>query len=474
MPTPFFLDTHEVNMMNLSISRRQSLLVLAPCWIVCWVVVLWMLTTGTTVAADGPLVTYDQAARVGLERAWFAQVGLDTTQNRISNWFLYGNRLYSVSTGGTIFALDAETGKTLWSSQVGKAGHISFGPGANDKYIATVSGSQLHLLESDTGRIAWSRYMGSAPSSGPALSERHAFVAMVTGRIEGYLLEDPHKPAWYSQSVGHTYLSPTTTDMHVTWPTDRGYLYVCRPDPPGVIYRLETGDEIVTPAVSMGSDLLVGSMDSYLYCINALNGNERWRYATGYPISSKPATVSDRVFVASLQPMLHVLDGESGKPVWTALGVTQFVARGQERIYALDQNGDLQVFDAQSGGNLGRLKVSNRLRLTDSPTALVNDQTDRIFLVDDMGLVQCLRETGADEPTLYRKRTVEESAEGEKPEAAEEQPAEEAPAEPNPFATEAAPGAEPDGGSPFGQPAPAEEEPEEDDNPFGDFNPFGM
>jgi hypothetical protein len=47
---------------------------------------------------------------------------------------------------------------------------------------------------------------------------------------------------------------------------------------------------------------------------------------------------------------------------------------------------------------------------------LVNDQSDRIFLVNDRGLVQCLREIGAVEPTLYRKEEPSE------PPAAEAKP----------------------------------------------------
>ena len=60
---------------------------------------------------------------------------------------------------------------------------------------------------------------------------------------------------------------------------------------------------------------------------------------------------------------------------------------------------------------------------------MVNDQTDRIFLVNDRGLVQCLREIGAETPTLYGK-VVEPEGEGEQPAGEDVNPFEAPAAEP--------------------------------------------
>jgi hypothetical protein len=173
---------------------------------------------------ESPLVTYDEAARHGLERAWFAQIPVDPSRSRVSTWYLYYDRLYGVTDSGIVTALDAETGERLWSKQVGKPGYPAFGPGANATYLGIVSGSKLYMLDRNDGRLAWVRELGSAPSSGPALSNDYAFVALMTGRIEGYKLDDPATQPWYYQSRGRTYLRPTTTGQVVSWPTSEGYL----------------------------------------------------------------------------------------------------------------------------------------------------------------------------------------------------------------------------------------------------------
>ena len=126
-------------------------------------------------------------------------------------------------------------------------------------------------------------------------------------------------------------------------------------------------------------------------------------------------------------------------------GVSHFAAQGKERVYASDHYGNLMILDSKTGSVLGNLPTSEGM------TTLVNDESDRIYLVNDRGLVQCLREIGATEPTLYRKPT-EVAAPGSKPAA---KPGEEA----SPFEAEApaaaAPKAESAPAAPKTEAAPA-------------------
>ena len=367
-------------------------------------------------------------------------------------------------------ALNAETGEQIWSRQVGKPGYPAFGPGANADFLGIVSGSKLYMLDRHDGRLMFSRVLGSAPSSGHALSEKYAFVAMMTGRIEGYKLDDPVAQPWYYQSKGRTYLRPTTTGRIVSWPTSLGYLYVSRADEPGVLFRLETSADIVTSPANMDPFLYIASQDGYLYCLHQMTGLEQWRYSTGYSIDSSPAIVGGHVYVASTEPAIHALDAKTGRLLWTVPGVSHFAAQGKERVYTSDRYGNLIVLDAKTGNPVSRMRVA------DGISTLVNDQSDRIFLVSDQGLVQCLREAGVTQPTFYRTPPAP---------AAEATPAAPTDAEVNPFGEEGPPTPEagpaaddevaPDEGSPFGSiDAEAAEEPMEEapDTQLDDSNPF--
>ncbi|HEX6963754.1 MAG TPA: PQQ-binding-like beta-propeller repeat protein [Lacipirellula sp.] len=424
------------------------------------------------VQAAPALVTREQAARHGLERAWFAQVPVDPSRSRVSQWYLYRDHLYAVTNSGIVAALNAETGELLWARQVGKPGYPAFGPGANSEFLGVVSGSKLYVLDRHDGRLMWSRSLGSAPSSGPALSDTHAFVALVTGRIEGYNLADPAAQPWYYQSKGRTFLKPTATGRVVSWPTTAGYLYVSRADEPGVLFRLETSADIVTSPAYMDPYLYIASQDGYLYCVHQLTGVEQWRYSTGYSIDSSPAIVGGQAYVASVQPAIHALDARTGQLQWTVPGVSHFAAQGKERVYASDDFGNLIILDAKTGTPVSRMQIA------DGHSTLVNDQTDRIFLVSDSGLVQCLREIGATQPTFYRTPPAPGAAPPTAPVGATP-PAPETEAAPEDASRDEPPAPAPENPFAFGAdamedqtPAEAADEPPADEPPAGDVNPF--
>jgi outer membrane protein assembly factor BamB len=449
--------------------KRRAVLVIAVC----------VLSTAacfmTAEPAGAQLITQRNAARVGLERAWYAQVPVDASRSRITNWLIYYDRLYCVSDSGLVTALNAETGAALWTKRIGRPDFPALGPGASELHVGVVSGSRLFLLDRNDGHIVWSRQLGGAPSSGPALTRDFAFIALVTGRIEGYRLSDPAAQPWYYQSIGRTYVRPTTTGRIVSWPTAAGNLYVSRADNPGVLFRLETGDDIVTSPAEKAPYLYIASLDGYLYALHEITGEEQWRYSTGYPVVSSPAIVGDHAYVASLEPTLHAIEAATGKGLWRVPGLSHFAAQGKDRVYASDKFGNLFVLDATTGQPLGGLDAGEDL------TTLVNDQSDRIFLVNDRGLVQCLREIGAKEPTMYRapEPTDETPAEGAETPTTAAPADDESTAPPAEDAEEEMPFEEEAGEeSPFEEEAPAEEEPMDEpadepmDEPAGEENPF--
>ncbi len=342
------------------------------------------------------LVTNEDATRLGLQRSWFAQVRVDPSIGKVVDWVLDKDQLFALSNAGAIQALDAETGETLWTTELGVGHQAAAGMAVNAKYVALLGASRLYLLDRTDGQHIWSRKVGGAASAAPALSENFAFVVLLSGLIEGYRLDDPTAYVWQYQSHGRTFESPVTTGEVVSWPSTSGHLYVAQANPPRVLFRVETNDEIVTAPAEQSPFLYVASLDGYLYCFNEFSGSEEWRYATGFPITSQPAIVADKAFVASEGPSLHAVNALTGLPLWDVEGAAQFVAIGKQHTYGLDRFGTLLVLDNETGGIAGRLATGQGTH------ALVNDQSDRILLVNDRGTVQCLHEIGADEPTWHR------------------------------------------------------------------------
>jgi outer membrane protein assembly factor BamB len=430
------------------------------------------------------LVARDLAQQSGLERAWFARARVNPARSDIARWILSGDQLLLVTSAGVCHALDANTGQTLWITPIGNPDYPSLGPATNDKYVALVNGSTLYLLDRATGRALSQRRVGSAPGGGPALASDYVFVPLITDRVEGYKLDAIERTPWYYQSFGRIMAAPRTTPENVVWATDAGFLYIASTIHPAVRFRLETASEFAAEPASRAPFVYAVSLAGELLAIDEQAGALRWKYLTGFPTDRAPAAVGDRLYVSSEEPMLHSVDAATGIGQWQAPGISQFAAATKSRVYGVDQFGTIHVLDRATGAPVGRIPSGGAL------TALVNDQTDRLFLISASGLVQCLYEIGATEPTYYVQP----------PSAAEEAPAEEKPAEEEYHGDEEAAPAEPkpqpaarpvvppqESEEPFGPPAPEEEanpfgppaaeetQPPAEDNAFGageDENPF--
>jgi outer membrane protein assembly factor BamB len=427
---------------------------------------MWMCTAAVLVAAslfadraEGARRVVDQqdAQRLGLTRAWFAQVRVDPAQHRVESAVLNNDRLTVLTTAGVVHELNALTGETVWVAPIGNADYPSLGPTANDQFVALVNGSTLYVLDRNDGKPILVRRVGGAPGAAPAVARSYVFVPLVAGRIEGYPLNERKLTPWYYQSHGRTMVAPLATGDSIVWSTDTGNMYVGNSNDLRVRFRLETRSPIVAPPGYHQPYVYAATTSGELFAMHEITGVRRWKYATGFPVTRTPAVLEQRVFVTSDEPSLHCVDENTGSIVWESPGVVQFAAASKTRVYGVDDFGALVLLDAATGAVIARTRSDNSI------SALVNDQTDRIYLVSDSGLVQCLHELGSKQPLRHNP-----------PPAKDEKPAATAPAAAAtapPAATEAEPAADaaaPPAEEPAMEEEPAETPPAADDNPFED------
>jgi outer membrane protein assembly factor BamB len=417
--------------------------------------------------SENRLLSQVEVQRLGLTRAWFTQVRLDRARNHVERAVLEGNQLTVLTSAGVMQEINAQTGETLWIAPIGKENYPSLGPSCTEQFVALVNGSTLYVLDRKDGRPVLIRQVGGAPGAAPALAAKYVFVPLVRGRVEGYPLDGTKKlTPWYYQSQGRTMVAPLATPQSVVWTTESGYLYVGQSDNPKVRFRLETGSEIVAPPAYLKPFVYVAAASGELFAMNEMTGERRWKYATGFPVTRAAAPVGKRVFVTSEEPALHCIDAATGNMLWESPHVSQFSAASKERVYGVDDLGALVVLDGAKGTLLGRLATDHAIN------TLVNDQTDRIYLVSEEGVIECLHELGATEPLEHNpKPAVEkEPVAGEKQAPATAAPPAAQPKAPPPTDEESTPFE----GEPEKADAPADKEPEK---PAGDFgvedNPFG-
>src|SRR6185369_8911748 len=93
------------------------------------------------------LIGREAGSRLGLTRAWYAQVGAPRSSGSIAHLNFDRGSLLVQTTRGTVALLDGETGRTLWATQVGPSDRVSTEPDANEEFVAVVNGSVLYVLD---------------------------------------------------------------------------------------------------------------------------------------------------------------------------------------------------------------------------------------------------------------------------------------------------------------------------------------
>jgi outer membrane protein assembly factor BamB len=374
--------------------------------------------------------------------------------------------LYATSERGLVHAIDAETGRTLWTTQVGNPLYPTSGPAANDDFVGVCNGSTIYVLTAADGNIKWTRPTVGIPGAGPVLTHNHLFIPMVSGHMESLRLDEPKRPPVIYKSFGRIMTQPVVSENSVAWTTDSGNLYVGVAHGAGIRYRMQAGDSVAAqPAFLAPDKVLVASLDGYLYCVQEQKGNILWRFTTGESIAHPPVTLGEQVFVISTRGNMFSLDAATAAERWVAPGIHSYLAASDQRLYCQDLRGGLAILDAETGSRLATVPGI----VSDLP--LMNIQTDRLVLVSGTGMVQCFREAQRPFPLVHfvieqptqaarpAPRTATPKTDDTQPQPAATDPFDAAPARP------AAP-PPPAGDDPFGAP-PAAAPPPPAGDPFG-------
>lgn len=375
---------------------------------------------------------------------------------------------------GVIQGIDAESGRTLWVMSAGNPNYPSLGPAADDDYAAMINGSTLYVYNLAEGKVAWSRRLDSAPIAEPIITDGRIFVPLLRGVVLGFDLGQTTKHATSMTSIGRPVTSPTSTNVTLSWGTDRGFLYVANPRTSKPLFRLEASDLLTGSAVSAPDDLLIAaSRDGYVYAVGETIGEIVWRFSLGNPIDQPVVVIGEHAYVTTTIGQLFSLSTNVGAVEWIATGVDRVLASSGTRLYCAGHRGGMVVIDIESGSRLGTAAVN-----TDG--AITNMINDRVYLTTSSGAIACLREPQNVDQIFHVDITEKKSA----AEAAEDRPRKEGPTSENPFADEGDAG---DNANPFGGDAALDEDPfgsdadageaadpfAEEGDAFIDEDPFG-
>ena len=309
--------------------------------------------------------------------------------------------LYTVGSDGILECRNAETGEPIWISRVGRPSLPYSELGVNEEYVTVINGGNLIQVDASNGEIINEVRTTGAPAFGALNSGDFAVVPLVGGGVEGYPLYDPERVPFRERVTGTTLSMPTKApnSSKTAWGTSKGYVYVMElQGKPSVQFFLKT-DGIVSGriAAASGNRFFFGSESGQVYGIRATRtGEVLWTQPFAEPFYNRPLVFEDQVLLRSAYGNLFSLSVVNGLQTWegTVPNIGELLGVLDRRLYATTMSGGLVVLDVKTGEKLANF---NNIR---PEHFIVNNLTDRLYLVSNDGDVQCIKTETADLPTL--------------------------------------------------------------------------
>ncbi len=250
--------------------------------------------SGDSVYVSSPGRLHALSPEDGSERWHYA------VDKRLGSPYAHQDRVFVGSAEGTLYAVDAEKGKRLWTFNVVKAISVASGIWQNKVYAASKDHS-LYAIDMDDGECLWHFTTGDKIYGTPYVSD---------GAV--YLTSADHKVYALFAASGQ------------------------------VIWSFTSGNEIHTSPFEQDGLVFVSSRDRHLYVLEAESGKELWRHKTlGYPSS---AITCRGMLYFSAQGRVYGIGLADHKMRWCfPLGFSRATApvTGQRRIYVGTLEGKL-------------------------------------------------------------------------------------------------------------------------------------
>jgi outer membrane protein assembly factor BamB len=278
---------------------------------------------------------------VSVQKLWEERVGkgADATGVRMAPFFADG-KLYAIGSDGTIAALDAGNGRTLWNKHLGQrhgwilhhgknSVRFAGGPAVEGNLlVAGTSEGVVQAFDAGSGAERWHAEVSSEVVATPAIADGIVVVRTNDGRLYGFDANDGSRKWIYDRStVPALSLRGNSTPRIAD----------------GVVYAGEDNGKVIALRLSDGNLL----WEQTLSPGEGRTEIERLQDADGGLVVD-----SGVVYASAYRGLVGALIAQSGRPLWTHnLSGYTGVALAPTQIYAIDADSVVWALDLRTGSS---------------------------------------------------------------------------------------------------------------------------
>ncbi len=301
----------------------------------------WLKNLGKKDNVEPPTELTELVPTTQIDRVWSESIGSGAGDSgaHLSPAHAEG-RLYAASVDGSIEAIDAATGRTLWSKRVGERNGMlwrrtdntvrwSGGPSvAGDLLVVGGLDGQVHALSAADGAARWNVQLSSEVVTAPAIADGVVVVRTNDGRVVGLDANDGSRKWASDQSVPPLSLRGNSAPLIAN----------------GVVYDGFDNGRVVAIRLDDGAELWTQTLAS---------GEGRTEVERLADVDGDVATDGATLYAVGYRGQVAALALESGRPLWQRdLSSYAGVAVGDSAVVVVDSEGNVWAFDRSSGANL--------------------------------------------------------------------------------------------------------------------------
>jgi len=264
------------------------------------------------------------AAPITVQRVWNQSIGRVEFPLTVA---VNGEVLTMASSDGTVLALEAGSGRTVWRTNVG--GAISAGVGS-DGSVASVVTRDGALVALEGGQVKWKKPLGVRVATAPLVAGKRIFVLGVDRSVHAFDAADGLK-LWQAQRPGDPLMLQQTgvlaafKDTLVVGqgprmagmdPSTGALRWEATLGSPRGANEVERLADLVGPVVRVGDLVCARSFQAAVGCVDAQLGNVAWTKTVGG--TDAIAGDADLLFGADASDRLSAWRTPTGDIAWTS------------------------------------------------------------------------------------------------------------------------------------------------------------
>ena len=238
---------------------------------------------------------------------------------------------------GEVVALDARKGTLRWHRRIGPSETSPLVAGGL-VFVGDWNGD-VYALRAATGRVVWRFRTGGQVKGALALSGHRLYAGSYDHHLYA-LAARTGKLIWRGSAQerlggrGTFYSTPAVAYGRVYIGSTDGKVYSFGASTGALRWSQSTGGYVYGSPAVWKEHILVGSYSGRFFSLDAATGDIEWQFEANGPISGSATVLGGLVYFSTLAGRTYALDPQTGKHVWSfADGKYTPVVAGPDRVY---------------------------------------------------------------------------------------------------------------------------------------------